>query len=117
MRLNQEKTVSKDNGTTINILGTDFRLIICEDLPEYALGQANLYDHWIKVRPRESYEEEQMSEGGVLRQYQETLRHELLHSFASEAGMSCYANDEILIEWMAKMFPKFVELFQEVGAL
>ena len=49
--------------------------------------------------------------------YEEVLRHELIHAFFNEAGLERYSYDELLVEWMAKQFPKMVQAMEKCGAL
>lgn len=54
-----------------------------------------------------------------------TLRHELIHAFLNESGLSdsssvpgCgWAKNEEMIDWIAIQFPKMVKVFKEVGCL
>ena len=49
--------------------------------------------------------------------FSEVLRHELIHAFFHEAGLENYGSDEVLVDWMAKQFPKMVKTMQDCGAL
>jgi hypothetical protein len=44
-------------------------------------------------------------------------RHEIVHAFFEESGLEEYKNNELLVEWIAKQFPKLTKAFQQVGAL
>lgn len=55
-----------------------------------------------------------------------TLRHELIHAFLNESGLSenasvpadCgWAKHEEMIDWIAIQFPKMVKAFKEAGCL
>lgn len=53
-----------------------------------------------------------------------TLRHEIVHAFLFESGLSgsttCgkpWARNEEMIDWMAIQGPKFVKAWQDAGAL
>lgn len=40
---------------------------------------------------------------------QKVIRHELIHAFLHEAGMSKYVYDEDLVDWLAFQIPKIYE--------
>ena len=42
------------------------------------------------------------------------LRHEIIHAFLYESGLSNYRSDETLIDWLAIQFPKMATLFSTV---
>ena len=45
------------------------------------------------------------------------IRHEIVHAFLHESGMSAYSQDEDIVEWIAAQAPKLFKTFQEVGAM
>jgi hypothetical protein len=45
------------------------------------------------------------------------IRHELVHAFFEESGLTEYKNNELLVDWIAKQFPKLAKAFQQVRAL
>ena len=54
-----------------------------------------------------------------------TLRHEIVHAFLSESGLSenssvpesGWAKHEEMIDWIAIQFPKIIDVFNKVGCL
>jgi hypothetical protein len=44
-------------------------------------------------------------------------RHEIVHAFFEESGLEEYKGNELLVEWIAKQFPKLTKAFQQIGAL
>jgi hypothetical protein len=44
-------------------------------------------------------------------------RHEIVHAFFEESGLEEYKTNELLVEWIAKQFPKLTKAFQQAGAL
>jgi hypothetical protein len=44
-------------------------------------------------------------------------RHEIVHAFFEESGLEEYKHNELLVDWIAKQFPKLTKAFQQVGAL
>lgn len=57
--------------------------------------------------------------------FKKTLRHEIMHAFLNESGLSdnahipdcAWSKNEEMVDWMAIQFPKILEAFKEVGAL
>lgn len=45
------------------------------------------------------------------------LRHEIIHAFFSESGMSDYCHNELLVDWIAVQFPKMFQVFNELDIL
>ena len=46
------------------------------------------------------------------------IRHELIHAFILESGLyECcdWAENEELVDWIARQFPKIAKLFKEIG--
>lgn len=41
------------------------------------------------------------------------IRHELVHAFLYESGMSDYAGDETIVDWLAIQVPKIAEVFSK----
>lgn len=55
---------------------------------------------------------------------QQVLRHEIIHAFLSESGISSnshksesWATDEEIIDWFAIQSPKIVKAFKEAGCI
>lgn len=53
-----------------------------------------------------------------------TLRHEIVHAFFNESGLSCsssqtdaWARNEEMVDWIALQGPKIYKVWQEAGAL
>lgn len=55
----------------------------------------------------------------------ETLRHELIHAFLNESGLSwnsfqtekAWAENEEMVDWFAKQMPKLLKAFKDAGCL
>lgn len=43
-----------------------------------------------------------------------TLRHEIVHAFFVESGLTEYTEDEVLVEWIAVQFPKISRVMKEL---
>lgn len=46
-----------------------------------------------------------------------TKRHEIVHAFLFESGLSDLSENEMVVEWIAVQFPKMLKVFNHVGAL
>jgi len=44
--------------------------------------------------------------------FERTLRHELIHAFLWESGLSEYAYDETIVDWMALQFEKIEKAYE-----
>lgn len=44
-----------------------------------------------------------------------TLRHEVIHAFFAESGLTEYMEDEVLVEWIAVQFSKISRVMKELG--
>ena len=50
----------------------------------------------------------------------QTTRHELVHAFLFESGLglcSEWAQNEEMVDWIARQFPKLIKVFQDVGVM
>lgn len=102
----------------INILGTDYEIIeqtaeenhklddnngICEQWSKKIIIDSNiLKPHKLLVEQPELYKNK-------------VLRHEIIHAFFHESGLSEYRNDETLVDYLAMQLPKIVKLMQGAG--
>jgi hypothetical protein len=44
-------------------------------------------------------------------------RHEIIHAFFAESGITEWERDERLVDYMAIQFPKMLEAFKQVEAI
>lgn len=51
-----------------------------------------------------------------------TLRHEIIHAFLNESGLTsssngvdCWAKNEEMVDWIAIQYPKIKKVFQQLG--
>ena len=129
------KKVSNDNvpvlfPKTINILGTDYECVLAIESEDPDL--ANKYGYiWYRMQrivikdlrrdPNWSKDPQEV----CLSIMKETLRHEILHGFLFESGLSAdslqysngWAKNEEMIDWFAIQSPKIFRIYQEVGCL
>ena len=71
------------------------RIVVCNDYNENAYGAIRDFDAYkAKIK-----------------------RHECIHAFLHESGMSEWQNDEKLVDFLAIQIPKMLKAFQEVDAI
>lgn len=113
----------------VGILGIEYDIYFVDEFPEYlkevgegAGGLCNRHDRNIFIK---RCNDKDMTEYGRERCEKDTLRHEIIHAYLSESGLSanashCYtswAENEEMVDWFAIQCPKIFETFQEVGCL
>ena len=105
----------------VNILGRDYsiytrpraddvKLKECDGYCDYSVGEIVLAQ--IEENPMNMCDQDSISK--------RTLRHELIHAFAAESGLtydSEWAMNEEMTDWLAHQFPKMLTAFKVVGAL
>ena len=103
----------------IEILGTVYQLLVDNDGMDQqnADGVCRCYAKKIQVRPPEKMLCQDDDLEAKNSRYREVLRHELIHAMLFEAGLGDYYDDEVLVDWLAKMTPRLVELFEEESCL
>lgn len=114
----------------VNILGTEYNVTykddeqVCEnmgcELGECG-GYCNEYSQDIVIANLNLCEDTKKTKQALKRR---NLRHEIIHAFLNEIGMSansnytaCWAKNEEMVDWMAIQFPKIQRAFKEVGCL
>jgi hypothetical protein len=103
--------------TTIDILGTVYRIESSEeistDLATKSLdGETNFIDKVIKIKyPLDMLPGDDCTNHKHT-YYNQVLRHELVHAFFYEAGLTDYAYNETIVEFIASQFPKLSSLFK-----
>lgn len=106
----------------VNILGTEYiiRFVPEEEDPE--LKDCDGYcDETAKEIVVKQYKHgEPESKKNLELQEQKNRRHEIIHAFLSESGLaenSEWAQNEEMVDWIAKQGPKLIKAWQEAGAL
>jgi hypothetical protein len=104
----------------LSVLGQDYDYeeIPGEDDPkmEGFDGYCDSYGKIIRINSK--YSEKAPNCVGDLEAYRRTVRrHEIIHAFFSESGLTEYNTDEVLVDWLALQFIKLEKAFQAVGAL
>lgn len=98
---------------TIEILGSQYRIIFTDEMQDNDnYGECDRYSKTIRIN-KNAFEGEGLTNNiqGVI---DKTVRHELFHAIFHEAGLDCYAEDEVLVDALAILFPKIKQLIKEV---
>lgn len=113
----------------VDILGTEYAVCFVDEFPERlseykdnAYGLCDRYNREIFIR---KCKDKTITEQGRERCEKDTLRHEIIHAYLSESGLSanashCYtswAENEEMVDWFAIQSPKIFKTFQEVGCI
>lgn len=107
---------------TINILGTEYRIMTQTEEENRKLRNANaiceVYDKTIILNGSIQQDEDSYDNFDAFRR--KVLRHELIHAFFAESGLrnnSDFAENEELVDWIAIQFPKIAKVFSELNIL
>ena len=102
----------------VNILGTEYSIEIDDTLEKTELdGLCKEYDKRISIRNAGSMLDDDDSTGVKKIRFDEVLRHEIIHAFFYEEGLEDYSDNEQLVDWIAKQFPKLEKAFKEADCL
>ena len=99
----------------ISVLGTDYTVHFIPEGEETRLKDCDGFcDETTKEIVVENYKRGEMGSKGNLE------LHEIIHAFLFESGLaenSEWAQNEEMVDWIAKQGPKLIKAWQEAGAL
>lgn len=113
----------------INVLGTEYQIVFVKKFPKYlkefeetADALFNAHDKTIFVKKDKSID---ITDKGKERLEKKNLRHEIVHAFLFESGLSsntyghmgAWAEHEEMVDWFAIQSPKILKVFIELGIL
>ena len=108
----------------VTILGEQWILDICPRESYPGLEEADGYcDDTLKhmvICDHSTEKPHPQNKGDYKAQIDKNVRHEMLHAFLFASGLgicSEWAENEEMIDWFARQFPKLVEAMKSVGAL
>jgi len=105
---------------TIDILGTDYEIIRQYENENSKLKEANgLCETWSKKIVIEIPEDDPMNVENIDAFERKVLRHEIVHAFLFESGLSSnsdWARNEEVVDWIALQFPKIEDAINIVEA-
>ena len=104
----------------VNILGAEYTIITGVTEEDDAHFSSSEADGYIDYQTKEIIIKEMpVPRPGLtndIASYERlVIRHELAHAFLYESGLTDYAADEQLVEWLAVQFPKMAKLFEELN--
>lgn len=107
---------------TVNILGTEYTIRFIPEEEDDILKDYDGYcDETVKEVVVKKYKHgEPGSKKNLELQEQKNHRHEIVHAFLFESGLaenSEWAQNEEMVDWIAKQGPKLIKAWQEAGAL
>ena len=124
----------KEISVKVNILGTNYTIKTKtdEEIAKIMGGSPGEYGGYCqeytkeivvsKMNNESAYEKVTPEEKEAIRR--ETLRHEIIHAFLNESGLSsssagtaCWAKNEEMVDWIAIQFPKLLKVFETADAL
>lgn len=108
----------------INILGTEYLILLDVDekeMPEYADGCVDTSTKTIRLSKQE---QDRNSLQNLEAYKKKVLRHEIIHAFLYESGLSvntkdcgAWAVNEEMVDWFAIMFPKIKKAYMDADCL
>ena len=102
----------------VTVLGTDYVILLRNWDDDRKLHDAYAY---IEPYTKEIVLRELVPDCMTVKRHEqlreEALRHELVHAFLFESGMTDWCDDEKLVEWIAMQLPKMAAAMQEAGAM
>lgn len=112
------------NNTTISVLGEQYKIHFLNPDDDAALNRCQGYtdestrEIVVQRDLRDPDDPGNVSDWPAIRK--QTLRHEIVHAFFFESGLGCessYAQNEELVDWIARQGPKLYRAWAEAGAL
>lgn len=113
----------REGGSTVNILGTPYKIVIIEKDDYRATGAA---DGWCDPFSKEllifNYTQSTESIKDLEAYQRKVIRHEIIHAFFYESGLwsnsgysEQWAKSEEMVDWIAIQEPKIHKAFIEAG--
>ena len=108
---------------TVNVLGTEYVIVICSELDDERLQDCDGYCDWT-VKKIVVEKEVNGTLADMDCYIKKVMRHEIVHAFAVESGLNecsgkteAWACNETMVDWFARQGPKIYAAWQEAGAL
>ena len=111
---------------TVSVLGTEYEIYL--NVPhkdDKMLDTCDGYCDWTvrRIVVADRHEAEQHADFEARKKV--CLRHELIHAFLYESGLDQNTTWDIegqihpeqMVEWVARQYPKMLEMFRKVGAI
>lgn len=102
----------------VNILGTEYTVKSDSGANDPKLKECDGYcDETIKLCVVSEFEPDVMSKSNLDEYTKKIIRHELIHAFLFESGLSEMSYDETFVDWIAAQFPKILKTFKEADCI
>jgi predicted SprT family Zn-dependent metalloprotease len=106
----------------LNILGTEYELKVMTETeyPKLKLISAyGLCEQYAKelIINKKMYEKEEKDCENLEKAVEKVIRHEIVHAFIHESGLTQYFHDETIVEWLAIQIPKMAKEMVKADAL
>ena len=105
---------------TVDVLGTEYSVIQSNKTDDVTLENCDGYcDHSVKKVVVDTFQETANSLENLEVYKKKVIRHELIHAFLFESGLSCnsWADKEEIVDWIACQFPKMLTSFEQCNAI
>ena len=107
-----------------NILGTEYKILELSEDEDDTLKERELNGYFDgttkRIVLRTDYDVSPGAVGDIIGLKRKVLRHELIHAYLYESGLSyqCYwAENEEMVDWFAIQIPKLVNLFEKLNIM
>lgn len=104
-----------------NVLGTEYKINITNsDNDPYLKDMDGYCDDTVKTIVVDEMKPDGHSKKDLKDYQNKVMRHELIHAFLSESGLtnnSIWADNEEMVDWFAIQFPKIEKVFRGLNIL
>ena len=104
----------------VDVLGTIYSIEKSNKLDDLRLenlaGYCDTSTNQIVI---DTFKCDNLSKADLGKYEREVIRHELIHAFLNESGLSdcSWGCNEEIVDWIALMFPKMLKVFQELKVI
>lgn len=101
---------------TVNILGTEYEILIQNDNPK--MKDSDGFCEWCskKIVITDSYRDDEDALENIDEYIHKVLRHEAFHALFAEMGMRRWLQDEELVDMLAMQYPKIRKIMDACDA-
>lgn len=100
----------------ISILGTPWTIKADDSINDAKLINNNAYvESYDKKIVYQPVEKDVETYNKLDEHQKKILRHEIIHAFFHESGLTDYYRDEVLVDYLAIQFYKLDEIFKKLG--
>ena len=99
----------------ISIFGEEWDILTVSKDSMYDKDNYGECDRWVRViRINKDLYSEDDTTDNVQECMAKVLRHEVFHAIFHEIGLECYAEDEILVDALAVIYPKIEKIIKQL---